>query len=141
MKKIISLLCITTILTNLTACGTILYPERKGHAGGGQLDPSIVVLDGVGLLCFIVPGVIAYAVDFSNGTIYLPGGSGKHHSSIESFDKNDMTAVNVGKENLTPEMIHMVVSANAGQDVDTAKAKAYKVSANGEKVAIDYRMM
>lgn len=30
-------------------------------------------MDGLGLLLFIVPGVIAYAVDFSNNTIYLPG--------------------------------------------------------------------
>jgi len=27
-------------------------------------------------LCFIIPGVIAFALDFYNGTIYLPGTSG-----------------------------------------------------------------
>jgi hypothetical protein len=36
------------------------------------LDWSIVALDAVGLLFFFVPGVIAFAVDFNNGTIYLP---------------------------------------------------------------------
>jgi len=34
---------------------------------------GVAIMDGVGVLCFIVPGVIAYAVDFTSGTIYLPG--------------------------------------------------------------------
>ncbi len=56
----------------LAACGTILYPERKGQKDG-RIDPAVVILDGLGLLLFLIPGVIAFAVDFSNGTIYLPG--------------------------------------------------------------------
>lgn len=52
-------------------CGTILYPERRGQAAG-CLDWKVVALDAVGLVCFFVPGVIAFAVDFNNGTIYLP---------------------------------------------------------------------
>lgn len=63
----------TTLLMQLTACGTILHPERKGQKSG-QIDPAIAIFDGIGLLFFFLPGVIAFAVDFSNGTIYLPGG-------------------------------------------------------------------
>ena len=55
----------------LTGCGTLFHPERKGQLSG-QIDPVVAIANGVGLLFFIVPGVIAYAVDFSNGTIYLP---------------------------------------------------------------------
>ncbi|PRY65790.1 hypothetical protein B0H98_102322 [Vreelandella songnenensis] len=55
----------------LSGCGTMFHPERKGQLSG-QIDPVVAVANGVGLLFFIVPGVIAYAVDFSNGTIYLP---------------------------------------------------------------------
>jgi hypothetical protein len=58
--------------TSLSACGTIMYPERKGQIDG-ELDSTVLILDGIGLLLFLVPGVIAFAVDFSNGTIYLPG--------------------------------------------------------------------
>lgn len=63
----------TGLLVQLTACGTILHPERKGQKSG-QIDPAIAIFDGIGLLFFFLPGVIAFAVDFSNGTIYLPGG-------------------------------------------------------------------
>lgn len=68
------ILCLTgSLLAQLTACGTILHPERKGQKSG-QIDPAIAVFDAIGLLFFLIPGVIAFAVDFSNGTIYLPGG-------------------------------------------------------------------
>ncbi|KAA0011483.1 hypothetical protein F0A17_15465 [Billgrantia pellis] len=59
-------------LTALVGCGTVFHPERKGQMNG-RIDPVIAIANGVGLLFFIIPGVIAYAVDFSNGTLYLPG--------------------------------------------------------------------
>lgn len=61
------------LVAQLTACGTILHPERKGQRSG-SIDPKIAIFDAIGLLFFLIPGVIAFAVDFSNGTIYLPGG-------------------------------------------------------------------
>lgn len=73
MKKLMAMMISTGLILNLTACGTILHPERKGQSSG-RLDAGIVLLDAVGLLFFFVPGVIAFAVDFSNGTIYLPDG-------------------------------------------------------------------
>src|SRR5476651_2239592 len=57
----------------LMGCGTLMYPERRGQRGG-SIDVGVAILDGIGLLFGIIPGVIAFAVDFSNGTIYLPAG-------------------------------------------------------------------
>ncbi len=85
----------------LAACGTILHPERRGQTRG-RLDVGIVLLDGVGLFFFLIPGIIAYAVDFSNGTIYLPG------SKIVKFDA----------KHCTPETLRAVIRANSGVDVD-----------------------
>ncbi len=73
MKTLYVLVC-AVLFVQLTGCGTIIYPERKGQKGG-RIDLGVVVLDGIGLLVAIIPGVIAYAVDFSNGSIYLPGTS------------------------------------------------------------------
>ena len=66
-------ICIV-LMAQLMGCGTILYPERKGQTGG-RIDAGVALLDGIGILVFIIPGVIAFAVDFYNGTIYLPGTS------------------------------------------------------------------
>ncbi|MEQ8790630.1 MAG: hypothetical protein RIC55_30310 [Pirellulaceae bacterium] len=62
-----------TLLTPaLSGCGSILYPERVGQPRNGPLDWKVVALDGLGLLLFFIPGVVAFAVDFYNGTIFLP---------------------------------------------------------------------
>ena len=55
----------------LTGCGTIFFPERRGQPPG-PLDWRIVALDALCLVFFFIPGVIAFAVDFSTGAIYLP---------------------------------------------------------------------
>jgi len=133
MKKIILTLLVGTMLSNLTACGTILHPERKGQRSG-RIDPGIVVLDGVGLLFFLIPGVIAYAVDFTNGTIYLPGG--RHSSLEENLSTKEMTAVQVGKENLSDEKIKTVVYNLTGKiiDLNDPNIKVYKANADKERV-------
>ncbi|WOX05343.1 hypothetical protein [Microbulbifer pacificus] len=73
IKRGVAASCLLTLVLNLTACGYFLYPERKGQSGG-RVDPVVVILDGVGLLFGILPGVVAFAVDITNGTIYLPAG-------------------------------------------------------------------
>jgi hypothetical protein len=73
MKHTICLTVLISMVLNLFGCGTIMYPERRGQRAG-DIDIKVAVLDGIGLIFFIIPGVIAYAVDFSTGAIYLPGG-------------------------------------------------------------------
>jgi hypothetical protein len=58
-------------VATVTGCGTVLHPERRGQPPG-RLDWGIVVLDALGLVFFLIPGIIAFAVDFSTGAIYLP---------------------------------------------------------------------
>lgn len=71
-------LAIAVLAVPQTGCGTIFWPERKGQPAGA-LDPKVVALDALGLLLFFIPGVIAFAVDFNNGTIYLPPGEYAGH--------------------------------------------------------------
>ena len=75
------------LIAQLSACGTIFYPERKGQHGG-KLDPVIVAADAIGLLFYFIPGIIAFAVDFSTGAIYQ---SGKRHSSLSPDELNTVT--------------------------------------------------
>lgn len=57
----------------LSGCGTLMFEERHGQ-DSGEIDPNVVLMDGIGLFFFIIPGLIAYAVDISTGAIYLPPG-------------------------------------------------------------------
>lgn len=59
-------------LVSLGGCGTLLHSERLHQPHSRDLDWKIVALNGLGLIFFFVPGVIAFVVDFYTGAIYLP---------------------------------------------------------------------
>ncbi|WP_299593456.1 hypothetical protein [uncultured Microbulbifer sp.] len=95
IKRGVAATCLLTLMLNLTACGYFLYPERKGQTGG-RVDPVVVILNGAGLLFGILPGVVAFAVDFTNGTIYLPSGGSsaidRHISAADQAESDDKLA-------------------------------------------------
>ncbi len=62
-----------TAVCGFPGCGTIFFSERNGRPHSNNIDWKIAALDGLGLILFFVPGVIAFVVDFSTGAIYLPG--------------------------------------------------------------------
>lgn len=98
----------------ISGCGTVLHPERKGQPAG-PLDWEVVALDAVGLLLFFVPGVIAFAVDFHNGTIYLPP-SQSGQKAAES-DGPPLVSVRVPDEPLTVKKLEAVVSKHVDHAV------------------------
>lgn len=71
--RLIGGVLVATLLTQVTACGSIFYPDRRGQIDG-KIDPAIAVLDAVGLLFYVIPGLIAFAVDFATGAIYFEPG-------------------------------------------------------------------
>ncbi|RLS39125.1 MAG: hypothetical protein DWH81_08950 [Planctomycetota bacterium] len=61
----------------LTGCGTLLYPERRGQGRGGRVDWTVAGMDAIGLVLFFIPGVIAFGVDYYNGTLFYPESEGR----------------------------------------------------------------
>jgi hypothetical protein len=94
-------------------CGTIMYPERIGQPTG-PLDWKVVALDTIGLLFFFVPGVIAFAVDFTNGTIYLPP---EHYGLKTPPEGKQLVEVKVPDKRITVAKLEQVVSEHSQQDV------------------------
>lgn len=101
MKKTLTIVISAIFIANVVGCGTIIYPERKGQIDG-RIDLGVVALDAIGLLFFFIPGIVAFAVDFSNGTIYLPGGK-----SVQ----------------LTPDEIELLKAHQQGDKVDMAAVR------------------
>ncbi|GAA3719211.1 hypothetical protein GCM10022421_29260 [Oceanisphaera sediminis] len=99
-RKSLALLLAGALTTQLAACGTVFYPERKGQVSG-RIDPVVAIANGVGLLFFVVPGVIAFAVDFATGAIYLPGGG-----------RTEL------QPNATPDSLNDSLYASTGQRID-----------------------
>ncbi len=77
-SSILSLVLVVTLSSQLLSCGYILRPERRGQQSG-KLDLAIVGLDSIGLIFFLVPGIIAFGVDIYSGTIYMQN----KHASLE----------------------------------------------------------
>lgn len=76
-SRVIGGVVVAALLTQLSACGSIFFPDRRGQIDG-KIDPMIAVLDAVGLLFYVIPGLIAFGVDFATGAIYFPPGKTAH---------------------------------------------------------------
>lgn len=98
-----------------TGCGTILHPERRNQPTG-DLDWGIVALDALGLLLFFIPGVIAFAVDFTTGAIYLPPHE-SYGSDRSAIKDEPLVAVQVPKQELSRQRLEEVASRHAGREV------------------------
>jgi len=127
MKKIFSII-IVAILFLTSSCGTILYPERRGQVSG-RIDVGVAVLDGIGVLVFIIPGLIAFAVDFTTGAIYLP--SGRFLSNLRAIRESGKTIV--ADSPLTQKNIEKILREQTGKniDLDTEDLRVARLSADG----------
>lgn len=101
------------LLSQLSACGTLFYPERRGQIDG-RIDPAIVAFDAIGLLFYIIPGLIAFGVDFASGAIYYPPGVTAHIDPVK----------------LKPAI-------NADGQVDKAKLQAILESELGQRLPLN----
>jgi len=126
VKKLLSIFILIALLMQISACGYLLHPERRGQTGG-RIDMGVAVLDGVGLLLFLVPGIIAFAVDFSSGCIYLPGGA---FSAIP--DNDEIRVIQVDPAELNEETIKNIIiretGVSAGFDLNRAEVYALNES-------------
>lgn len=102
-----------SLMTQLAACGTLFYPDRRGQISG-KVDPVIVALDAIGILFYVIPGLIAFGIDFATGAIYLPNGK---------------TA------QVDPEQLRGVLDANG--EVDRAALKALIETQTGTSLPLD----
>lgn len=91
------------LITQITACGTLLYPERRGQTNG-QIDIGVAALDAIGLLFFFVPGVVAFGVDFITGAIYLPGGG------MASLTEDELNSIKNGPDSIDVEKFKTVMA-------------------------------
>ncbi|WP_090475006.1 polyribonucleotide nucleotidyltransferase [Halopseudomonas pachastrellae] len=121
------MLC-SALVTQLTACGTIFYPERRGQISG-QIDPGVAILNGIGLLIYIIPGLIAFGVDFATGAIYLP--NGKYSVAPDTLQQ----AVDADGE-VDTAMLQQILKQELGQDLPLANATQIKADSLSQQALL-----
>ncbi len=111
-SRIIGGVLAVSLFTQLTACGTLLYPDRRGQIDG-RIDPAIAALNAVGLLLYVIPGLIAFGIDFATGAIYLPD----------------------DRYSVAPEKLKNAIGADG--EVDTTRLKAIIEQETGRSLPLD----
>ncbi len=92
-------------------CGTLMYPERRGQSRTGGIDWTVAGMDAIGLVFFLIPGVIAFAIDYHNGSLFLPAGS----ASISG--KRTLRTVKLSGLHPSREEIAAAVSSETGEQL------------------------
>jgi len=130
--KVLSVIVLVVLITQIAGCGTIMYPERRGQKIHGDVDTRIAVLDAVGLLFFIIPGLIAFGVDFYTGAIYLRPGENQVWGQTQS--KQEIVAISVDPNQLNQKMIEKIVSNHIGQNISLDNRYMQILKFNGTDV-------
>jgi hypothetical protein len=113
-RRVLLLAALQGSVAALSGCGTILHPERRGQPGG-RLDWKIVALNGVGLLFFFIPGIIAFAIDFATGAIYLPP-EDQFSQTISPADKR-LVKISASSQQPSVEEVEEIVSRHVGRKI------------------------
>ena len=111
-SRVIGGVLAATLLTQLAACGTLFFPDRRGQIEG-KIDPLVAGLNAIGILFYVIPGLIAFGVDFATGAIYLPE----------------------GKYSVAPDVLHDAIDADGR--VDQARLKAILHRELGRDLPLD----
>jgi len=85
-----------------------MHAERRGQPHSNQIDWKIAALDGLGLLLFVIPGIVAFAVDFHTGAIYLP-----LEASYPVYDVNPQQPPNGSGQEMPPQHSALPRSSDA----------------------------
>ena len=127
------------LLLQAAGCGTIIYPERRGQAGG-RIDAGVAILDGVGLLIFLIPGIIAFGVDFATGAIYLPGKTAKQGTAMK---KSDMAVIKVNPDDMSLALLEEILERQTGKKIDLSAnhVEAYQMGEQKVNVKLQLSML
>ena len=117
-----------TLLAQLSACGTILYPERRGQIDG-KVDIAVVGMDAIGILFFVIPGLIAFGIDFATGAIYLPGG---HQASLAPEHLREAIGADGQVDALK---LKAILHRELGRDLPLDDPRLIQHSGNAEQLA------
>ena len=95
------------------AAARILDGQRKG----GQMDAAVVVMDGLLLILFIVPGLVAFVIDLSTGAIYLPHGRNAQAVPADAVPRALPISARTARRWLAGELSHFPDAATLAASV------------------------
>ncbi|PKM24820.1 MAG: polyribonucleotide nucleotidyltransferase [Gammaproteobacteria bacterium HGW-Gammaproteobacteria-13] len=126
--RVIGGLIVAALLTQLTACGTLFFPDRRGQIEG-RIDPMVAGLNAIGILFYVIPGLIAFGIDFATGAIYLPGGL------TSQVDPQDLQNVVNADGKVDPIKLKALIEVQTGHSLPLDDPRLIQHSGSAEQLA------
>ena len=126
--RVIGGLIVAALLTQLTACGTLFFPDRRGQIEG-RIDPMVAGLNAIGILFYVIPGLIAFGIDFATGAIYLPGGL------TSQVDPQDLQNVVDADGKVDPIKLKALIEVQTGHSLPLDDPRLIQHSGSAEQLA------
>ncbi|HZX18031.1 MAG TPA: polyribonucleotide nucleotidyltransferase [Pseudomonas sp.] len=126
--RVIGGLIVAALLTQLTACGTLFFPDRRGQIEG-RIDPMVAGLNAIGILFYVIPGLIAFGIDFATGAIYLPGGM------TSQVDPQDLQNVVDADGKVDPIKLKALIEVQTGHSLPLDDPRLIQHSGSAEQLA------
>jgi hypothetical protein len=127
-KRVIGGILAATLFTQLTACGTLFFPDRRGQIEG-RIDPVVAGLNAVGILFYVIPGLIAFGIDFATGAIYLPGGVS---AQVNPQDLNNLVD---SDGQIDPGKLKALIEVQTGHSLPLDDPRLIRHSGSAEQLA------
>jgi hypothetical protein len=126
--RVIGGLIVAALLTQLTACGTLFFPDRRGQIEG-RIDPMVAGLNAIGILFYVIPGLIAFGIDFATGAIYLPGGL------TSQVDPQDLQNLVDADGKVDPIKLKALIEVQTGHSLPLDDPRLIQHSGSAEQLA------
>lgn len=127
-NRVIGGILAAALFTQLTACGTLFFPDRRGQIEG-RIDPVVAGLNAIGILFYVIPGLIAFGIDFATGAIYLPDGQ------TAQVDPQDLKQVVDADGNVDPAKLKALIEVQTGHSLPLDDPRLIRHSGNVEQLA------
>jgi hypothetical protein len=126
--RVIGGLLVATLLTQLTACGTLFFPDRRGQIEG-RIDPVVAGLNAIGILFYVLPGLIAFGIDFASGAIYLP------NDQYSQVDPEDLQNLVEADGTIDPLKLKALIERQTGHSLPLDDPRLIQHSGSAEQLA------
>lgn len=116
MKRLILIAAAGLVLLSGSGCGTLFFSHRMGKKLSKTIDNRVYYTNCFLCLFGIIPGVVAFVLDYANGTIY--------YTEAELIPDDIFGMKKLPGGNMTPEEIAGKLSEALGKEISVSEVKA-----------------
>ena len=116
MKRSILIAAAVLVLLSGSGCGTLFFSHRMGKKLSKTIDDRVFYTNCFLCLFGVIPGVVAFVLDYGNGTIY--------YTEAELIPDDIFGMKQLPGGDMTPEEIAGKLSEALGKEISVSEVRA-----------------